>query len=315
MTRRLEPVDLAVAVGVFATVLGAQFLWTAASGEIGGRTVAAVGEEQGSGITSAMQWLQPALGRSIVDKDVLGRTAAINTQAAAFQFVQAATSAERIGHSFQYLDGVITRAREADGDQAARVQHVLGRMIVSATLRGVRHDLVSATQPTGMYNLRLVGRAEAAADRMNTDFRSNREQNLGLAIVAASLGHLQAMDLNQERLGTAVVRLAQIQGSFETAAKAVEQQTGALTVAALRTEALAARLGQLAEAESLGSMEPVPYAGARALPEIPFSLIAAGSAAAILIFFVGLMVPSKNQEVGIAAGDEEKDASSYRRAG
>ena len=182
MKRRLEPVDLAVAVGVFATVLGAQFLWTAASGEIGGPTAAAVGAEQGSGMTSAMQWLQPALGRSIVDKDVLGRTAAIDTQAAAFQFVQAATFAQHLGgSSFQYLDGVITRARDADGDQATRVQHVLGRMIVSATLRGVRHDLVSATQPTGTYNLRLVGRAEATADRMNTDFRSNREQNLGQA--------------------------------------------------------------------------------------------------------------------------------------
>ena len=313
MTRRLEPVDLAVAVGVFATVLGAQFLWTAASGEIGGPTAAAVGAEQGSGMTSAMQWLQPALGRSIVDKDVLGRTAAIDTQAAAFQFVQAATSAERIGRSFQYLDGVITRARDADGDQATRVQHVLGRMIVSATLRGVRHDLVSATQPTGTYNLRLVGRAEATADRMNTDFRSNREQNLGQAIVAASIGHLQAMDHNQERLGTAVVRLARVQESFETA-KAAEEQRAAVMLAAIRTEALAARLGQLAEAEP-GGKEPVSYAAARALPEIPFSLIAAGSAAAILIFFVGLMVPNKTQEFDVAAGDEEKDASSYRRAG
>jgi hypothetical protein len=314
MTRRLEPVDLAVAVGVFSTVLAAQFLWTAASGQIGGPTVA-VGQEQGSKMTSAMQWLQPALGRSIVDKDILGRTAAIDTQAAAFQFVQAVTFAQHLGgSSFSYLDSVITRARDADGDQAARVQHVLGQMIVSGTLQGVRHDLVSATHPTGMDNLRLVGRAEATADRMNTDFRSNREQNLGQAIVAASLGHLQAVDHNQERLGTAVVRLAQIQGSYETAAKASEQQTGALMVAALRTEALAAGFGQFAEAEPMGSNVHVLYAEARALPEIPFSLIAAGSAAAILVFFVGLMVPSKNQEVDVAAGDEEKDAGSYRKA-
>jgi hypothetical protein len=314
MTRKLEPVDLAVAVGVFATVLAAQFFWTAASGEIGGPTVAAVGEEQGSGMTSAMQWLQPALGRSIVDKDLLGRSAAIDTQAAAFQFVQAATSAERIGRSFQYLDGVITKARDSDGNQGERVQHVLGRMIVSATLRGVRHDLVSVTQLTGTYNLQLVGRAEETADRMNTDFRSNREQNLGQAIVASSLGYLQAVGHNQMRLGTAVVRLARVQGSFETAEKAAEQQTAALTVAALRTEALASQLGQPAEAESLGGNEPVPYVAARALPEIPFSLVAAGSLAAILIFFVGLTVPSRKQE-GDVGWDEEKDGSSYRRAG
>jgi hypothetical protein len=315
MKRRLEPVDLAVAVGVFATVLAAQFLWTAADGGIGGPTLAAMGEESGSGIMSAMQWLQPALGRSIVEENVLSRTAAVDTQAASFQFVQSVTSAERIGRSSsQYLDGIITRARDADRDQAGRIQHVLGRMIVSATLRGVRHDLVSATQPDGAYNQRLIQLAEATAGRMSEDSRNNREQNLGQAIVAASVGHLQSVDRNQERIGTALVRLARVQEFFETA-KAAEEQMAAVMLAALRTEALAARMGQLAEGEPMGTNQPAPYAAARALPEIPFSLMAAGSAAAILIFFVGLMIPSRNQEFGAAGSEEEKGSSSYRRTG
>ncbi|HEY3198367.1 MAG TPA: hypothetical protein VGJ57_10155 [Nitrospirales bacterium] len=315
MKRRLEPVDLAVAVGVFATVLAAQFLWTAADGAIGGPTLAGVGEEQSSGIMSAMQWLQPALGRSIVEENVLRRTAAVGTQTAASQFVQAITAAEGIGRSSsQYLDGIITRAREADRDQAGRIQYVLGRMIVSATVRGVRHDLVSATHPDGTYNHQLVQLAEATAGRMNEDSRNNREQNLGQAIVVASLGHVQSMDSNQERIGTALVRLARVNESFETA-KAAEEQRAAVMVAAIRTEALAARMGQLAEIESTGTNQPVPYAAPRALPEIPFSLMAAGSAAAILIFFVGLMVPSKNQGFGSAGSEEEKDSSSYRKTG
>jgi hypothetical protein len=313
MKRRLEPVDLGVAVGVFATVLAAQFLWTAANGGIGGPTFAGVGEEQSSGIMSAMQWLQPALGRSIVDENVLSRTAALDTQTAAFQFVQAVTSAEGIGRTpSQYLDGIISRARDADRDQAGRVQHVLGRMIVSATLRGVRHDLVSATHPDGTYNHRLVQLAEATAGRMNEDSRNNREQNLGQAIVAASLGHLQSLDRNQERIGTALVRLARVRESFETA-KAAEEQKAAVMVAALRTEALAARMGQLEEVEPMGTNQAAPYVAASALPEIPFSVMAAGSAAAVLIFFVGLMVPSKNQEFDVAGSEEEKDSSSYRK--
>jgi hypothetical protein len=313
MKRRLEPVDLAVAVGVFATILAAQFLWMAADGGIGGPTLAVVGEEQGSGIMSAMQWLQPALGRSIVEENVLSRTAAVDTQAAAFQFVQAVTSAERIGRSSsQYLDGIITRARDADRDQAGRIQHVIGRMIVSATLRGVRHDLVSATQPDGTYNHRLVQLAEATAGRMNEDSRTNREQNLGQAIVVASLGHVQAMDSNQERIGTALVRLARVNESFETA-KAAEEQRAAVMLAAIRTETLAARMGQLAEVEPIAAN--VPYVAGRSLPEIPFSLMAAGSAAAILIFFVGLMIPSKNQGFSAAGSEEEKDSSSYRKTG
>ena len=315
MKRRLEPVDLAVAVGVFATVLAAQFMWTAAGGGIGGPTLAGVGEEQASGIMSAMQWLQPALGRSIVEENVLRRTAAVDTQTAAFQFVQAITAAEGIGRSSsQYLDGIISRARDADRDQAGRVQYVLGRMIVSGTVRGVRHDLVSANQPDGTYNHHLVQLAEATAGRMNEDSRNNRERNLGQAIVVASLGHVQSMDGNQERIGTALVRLARVNESFETA-KAAEEQRAAVMVAAIRTEALAARMGQLAEIESTGTNQPAPYAAPRALPEIPFSLMAAGSAAAILIFFVGLMVPSKNQEFGAAGSEEEKDSSSYRKTG
>ena len=315
MKRRLEPVDLAVAVGVFATVLAAQFMWTAAMGGIGGPSIAAVGEQTGSGIMSAMQWLQPALGRSIVEQNVLSRTTAMDTQAAAFQFVQAVTSAERIGHSSsEYLEGIITRARDADRDQAGRVQHVLGRMIVSATLRGVRHDLVSATQPDSAYNQRLVQLADATAGRMNDDARNNREQNLGQAIVVASLGHLQSVNQDQERIGTALVRLARVQESFESV-KAAEEQTAAVMLASLRTEALAARIAQLAAVEPAGTNQPAPYMAGRALPEIPVSLMAAGSAAAILIFFVGLMVPSKNQELGIAGSEEEKESSSYRKTG
>jgi hypothetical protein len=191
---------------------------------------------------------------------------------------------------------------------------VLGRMIVSATLRGVRHDLVSATQPDGAYNQRLIQLAEATAGRMSEDSRNNREQNLGQAIVAASVGHLQSVDRNQERIGTALVRLARVQEFFETA-KAAEEQMAAVMLAALRTEALAARMGQLAEGEPMGTNQPAPYAAARALPEIPFSLMAAGSAAAILIFFVGLMIPSRNQEFGAAGSEEEKGSSSYRRTG
>jgi hypothetical protein len=187
-------------------------------------------------------------------------------------------------------------------------------MIVSATLRGVRHDLVSATQPDGAYNQRLVQLAEATAGRMDDDSRNNREQNLGQAIVVASLGHLQSVDRNQERIGTALVRLTRAQESFE-AAKAAEEQKAAIVLAALRTEALAARIGQLGEIEPTGMSQPVPYASARALPEIPFSLMAAGSAAAILIFFVGLMVPSKNQEFSAAGSEEDKDSSAYRKTG
>jgi hypothetical protein len=311
MKRRLEPVDLAVAVGVVATVLAAQLFWTAANGGIGGPNPVGAGEMPASAIATAMQWLQPALGRTIVEQSVVDRTDGFETQTAASQFVQAVTAAQ-IASSSQPMDGIIGRARGAEDAEASRVQYVLGQMIVSGTLRGVRNDLVSATHIDGSYNRRLIALAGATAERMAEQFRNNRQQNLGQAIVAASVGHLQSIERNQQRLGTAVVRLAQVQKSFNEATRAAEEQKAAITVAILRTQALVAGSEQLAKAEPMAANAPV---SARALPEIPFSLIAAGSAAVVLIFFVGLMVPSRHEEFDADAGERAQSSGSYRRTG
>ena len=112
----------------------------------------------------------------------------------------------------------------------------------------------------------------------------------------------------------AFVHLAQVQEGFRAATKGTEEQRAAIMMAAVRTESLATRLGKLAEAEPMATKE-LPYVAARALPDIPFSLIAAGSVATILIFFVGLMVPFKKEELGAEEIEEEKRASWYRRAG
>ena len=63
MERNLEPVDLMVVVGVFATLLGGSLLFMATSGPFQTQTPEAASVNRSPDIMDAMQWIQPALGR------------------------------------------------------------------------------------------------------------------------------------------------------------------------------------------------------------------------------------------------------------
>ena len=314
MKRKLEPVDLMVAVGVFATIVGACTFFIAANGRLTGNAQEMTNSSL-SGVMAAMQWIQPALGQSIVEKTVLARQAAADTQTAAFELIEAVGYAGQFQHPrYGYLERIMTRARTADEAQAARVQHVIGQMVVNMTARGVRNGHLSASDPDSAYNRQWLDIAQSTAERMDAEFQAYREANLGTMIIAASIAQTLANEQSQGRLGAAIVRMAQVQDTYGEALRAVEVQTAATMMAAIRTEALDGRLRELAEAEPAAGTESVPYVAARNFPEIPVSILVAGSAAAIGVFLVGLMWPSRKEELSIAENTEESSRT-YRKTG
>jgi hypothetical protein len=313
MERKLEPVDLIVAVGLFATIVGACSFFIAANGGLSGS--AQETSSPPSEVMSARQWVQPALGQSIVEEAVLSRKALAGTRAAAFELVEAlGMSAQFQQPPSGYLKSIVMRARTAEQEQAARVQHVIGQMVVNMTARGVRNGHLSASDPDSAYNRQWLDIAQSTAKRMDAEFQAYREANLGTMIIAASIGQTLANEQSQERLGAAMVRMAQVQDTYGEAIRAAEVQTAAVIMAALRTETLDGRLRELAEAEPAAGTESVPYVAARNFPEIPVSILVAGSAAAIGVFLVGLMWPSRKEGLSIA-GSAEESSRTYRKTG
>ena len=68
MERRIEAVDMMAAVGVFATIVGGAFLFMATDAEWTSKLSDTTTEQMASfgGSTTAMQWVQPALGEALV---------------------------------------------------------------------------------------------------------------------------------------------------------------------------------------------------------------------------------------------------------
>ena len=136
MKRRFELIDLIVAVGVFATLIGAAVLFMASTGTLS----AAMPETTPVSVSGdiAMQFIQPVLGQTLVEDYVLKRTAPREIFAAAAALNRAAMDIRMLKTlGSGSLDRFVGDATKARTDHEARVQFMLGKHIVNFTSRGI----------------------------------------------------------------------------------------------------------------------------------------------------------------------------------
>jgi flagellar basal body-associated protein FliL len=316
MKRNLEPIDLIVAVGLFATVVGGYFFYMAASGalEAAGFQIASV--ERSSGISTpmdAMEWVQPALGQAIVDNALLERKVAEETTAAAKEL----NRATMMGQVFDstptaYVDQLKVRAGRVDTEEGARIQYVMGRSIVGFTARGIRSGALTPGLYDGAYNRRMIERTDAQGTAMMDAYRETREPMLGWAIVAASQGHQELADQIQHRIGTAITQVAQVQDGYMDAMGDAQVQLASVALASVHNEQIVDRFEQLARAD-LGRPHAVAFSEPRAWPDIPAGLLAFMSACLVGVFFIGLLTPTMRPEEEAATSEATPEPAPYRK--
>jgi hypothetical protein len=313
MQRRLEPVDLAVIVGLFATVVGGYFLFLASNGTLEAGYVSSTmvdASPGGANPMDAMQWVQPALGQAIVDDSLLEQQIARGTTRVARELNHSTMIGHYLGTApARYFAQLKTSADAVERDHQARVQHVMGSSIIGFTGRGVRNGLISPTRLNSEYNRRMIERTEANGNRMDDAYNTTREPLLGWTIVAASQGYLQFTEQAQERIGTAVARLTQVQQGFEEAIGETQAQLATVALASVHTEQIADRFDQLAQAD-LSRTQPVAFSAPRSWPAIPFRWFIGISACLVGLFCIGLMTPRREEE---AIAEAEPEAAPYRK--
>ena len=301
MTRRIEPIDLMVAVGVFATVLGGYLFFMASNGTLEAAQPQLATVEQSTadiGPMAAMEWVQPALGEALVQNFLLDRAIMVDIEAAAKELNRVSLMAQHVqdvaGTSMEELSA---RMMELDADHAGRVQYVLGRSIVVSTERGLRAGLLTPILLDGPYNQRMIKLAETKAQQMDTAYQESRQPMMGRMIVAVAQAAHETMrfaERIQDSLGQAIVRIASLQE--ESQAKAESQaQLALLIVASIHNEEVAGRFETLAKAET--STQPVStvMTQPRTWPEIPAGFLTAGSIGLIGLFW-GLIIRSTRPE-------------------
>ena len=300
MKRRFEPIDLMVAVGVFATLIGSGLVFMAANGTL---TAAAsqAGNITSRDMTAAMQFIQPALGHALVDNFVLDRTGPSEIASAAARLNQA-TMEFRALEGNPFMERALREFGTAEADHKARVQFVLGQQIANFTSRGIRNGALSAADPSGEHNRRMIEIAQATGRKMENSFGSTREANLRSALMEASQWQTRLMDRAQQRFGNAMVLVAQLQDRYAETSAGLQQQLGAVVTADVKTDLLIDRLSQVAAAEPVGGNQVSLYIGPRSWPEIPVSFLLVMSATLIGIVCVGLLIPGRpeTEQVEIA---------------
>lgn len=316
MKRDLEPVDVMVAIGLCATVLGGYLFFISTSGVLEAATPQPLSIGQSVDIMTAMDWVQPAIGQAIVDDRLLSREAAGKTRAAATALNHASMADHRFRNApFALFKQISAHATAVEADHAARIQFVLGRAIVNATARGVRTGLLSPGEVAGEYNRRMIQVAEATGQRMDEQFRNHWQmENLAQTFMTASEDRSSYGERVQQRLGHAIVLVTQAQEQYQESHTAIQGQLAAAFLASVRTMARADLFARLAAAEPTAQQAALPLTEPRAWPEIPGGFLFAVSAALIGVFFIGLLMPARRPEApAMSEMRPEMPEAAYRK--
>src|SRR6185295_4494547 len=160
MKRTFEPIDLAVAVGVFATVICGYLMFAASTVIFQPSAMEAAAQEQPSTFADGMQWVQPVLGRAIVDETILERQMADDLTRQVRELNRVSMAEQRLRATpFGFADRIRVYATGVEGNHGARMQWVMGRLIVNATARGVRTGVLSAQHMDNEFNRALISQA------------------------------------------------------------------------------------------------------------------------------------------------------------
>jgi hypothetical protein len=295
MPYRFNSVDILVGVGLCAIVFGAMVLVVATSGAflVSGPQPGAIDETLPS---TEAAWLQPALGRAIVDRAILQQRTEQITAAATAEWNHAMTAYRNLqaipGGPFGFI---IDRAVSVPNEHAARIQTVMGRTIVNSTQRGIRSGMMSADLYLSDYNQGMIAAADARARRMHEEFTTTWQSVLGRWIVDVSREYSRRTAEVQEQLGTAIVHMTQAKMGLEGAWAANQYQLGSLMAAADRTAPLDEGGATMVSTDA----RPSQVGFARGLSFIPDISAAYLLTAALLlcgVFFGGLVLSAASRE-------------------
>jgi hypothetical protein len=204
-------------------------------------------------------------------------------------------------HSLQSIPGgpfgfVMQQAATVPDNHSARVQTVMGRSIVNFTRRGIRSGVMSADQYLSDYNRNMIGASEAIGQRLDREFASTWQPVLGRWIVDASQDYVRRQNVIQERLGTAILHVAQAKTGLEDVWATNQYQLASLIAAIDRTAATSDRMAQLASADFSHEGTSVVSVSPMSWPEIPMSYLIAAALALGAVFFGGLILSAASRE-------------------
>lgn len=223
----LQPVDLIVAAGAVATVLGALLIVLSTIGSLN-PTV-----PHDAVNFDANQWVQPALGQTLVEIAVLERKRSEETVKAANKLNQTARAAQALSKADARIKNFVKQVKQVRVEKTARAELVKGHIIVNFTSRAVKNHVLP---DQAEFNHRMINAAANAERRIEKDFQRTEERYLGEAIVAETQSQIEATGRAQEQVGAAILTATLVRDHYEDAMATAQERLGFLVSAMTRTE-------------------------------------------------------------------------------
>lgn len=316
MSNQSNTIDIIVGVGLCAILVGALLVFAAANGtyQVVQPQVLASGQPATS--DTGMSALQPAFGRALLDQAIFERRINQGMAQSVSEWNRSTLAFhEFVSGSGSAVGSVLRTAQTLPVNHMARMEGMKGRAIVNFSARGIRNGILSAEQSDSAYNTRMIGIIKARGQQLHDAFASTWQATLGRHIVeAAQRDWLQAGAI-QERLGWALVQVAQVQRRLDQGHAMQQEQLAGLIFASVRhTTSTEATVQSAIPAFSQDTA--VPSTGPVSWPEIPMSYLIVAGLLLATVFFGGLTMAAQSREAkALARLRMDADRWVYRMAG
>lgn len=289
MKPRMDPLDVIVAVGMFATIAGGLLLVLASYGG-----VPSFPPRMDMPLTASrvVEGLQTAMGESIVEMAKVDHefqpgmdrvTRSLNASTGSLQaFYERPGIPETVQARFEQAKAVF------DG----QIQFLMGKSIVTLTGQGVRGGVLSAQDLHNPINQRIIATAKSYG-ALGEDRFKNSQALLGRWISEESRSRQRYHAFLQERTGQAIVQQASMEHAYLTATSGLQNQLHALTAAATRAESgevLMAALQPSGQRSPLVLSGGIPHGGMQVSPSSFWNDIPIGIPIAFLILLPAILI-------------------------
>ncbi|WP_455245555.1 hypothetical protein [Petrachloros mirabilis] len=311
MSYRYTSVDIVIGVGMCAILFGALLFFTAANGTYQVAVPESLSTEASIVSETGLALLQPVIGHAVVDGAIFERRANELIAQSASEWNRATMAYQ----NFRSVSGgpfaaVMQKAETVPVDHQARVQGVMGQAIVNFTARGVRSGVLSADLALADYNKRMIRAVESRGQRLHDAFTSTWQATLGRNIVESFRTYMERVGALQERIGSALVQLAQGQYFVEQRRAANQTQLASLVTASIRSQSLSDRLTLLAAIDPIPQEKPVGITKPATWPEMSMGYFIVGGIIVAAIFFMGVFLSAMRREAK-ALADMRRNASKW----
>jgi hypothetical protein len=250
MKPRLDSLDIVVAIGMFATIIGGVVLVIASYGVLGAGMPDSTVLKPLT-IPTVMNALQKSMDETRAEASRMSHQFNLSMDRVTKHLSALSGKYEHLVQQPSIAETVQARFEQTKAEHNGQIQYLTGTIIVTLTGQGIRSGALTVNTLYGSVNDRIIRTAQKYAALGQGRFNGESQAILGRWIVDESQARHRLHAQIQEEMGQAIVQKASMERANLLEKAQLQDQLRTLVAAAVRTEATQTLLAQLQQAEKV----------------------------------------------------------------